>query len=127
MQFLWTLFNALIGTLSFLASVLMLKHLWAMVPVPMRSVVRNGLALVFFVLGVLGSVLPVMPGFVFFLLALLVMDVPQKRVALRRLQHSWIVQRCLRSPSFARSWRRLRRYARDPHEFIKESDQSRAL
>ncbi len=112
MQVLWTLFNALIGTLSFVASVLMLKRLWGLVPLSVRSLVRNGIALVFFILGVLGSILPVMPGFVFFLLALLVMDVPQKRVALRRLQHSWLIQKLLRNRSFAQTWRILRRYAR---------------
>lgn len=112
MQFLWTLFNALIGALSFLASVLMLKRLWGLMPLSVRSLVRNGIALIFFILGVLGSILPVMPGFVFFLLALLVMDVPQKRVVLRRLQHSWLIRKLLRSKSFAQTWRGLRRYAR---------------
>ena len=112
MQFLWTLFNALIGALSFLASALMLKRLWGLMPLSVRSVVRNGLALIFFILGVLGSVLPIMPGFVFFLGALLVMDVLQKRVALRRLQHSWLVQKLLQNRSFAQTWRALRRFAR---------------
>jgi hypothetical protein len=55
MPWLWTLLNALIGTLSFLASVLMLKRLWGLVPLSVRSVVRNGLALILFILGVLGS------------------------------------------------------------------------
>jgi uncharacterized membrane protein YbaN (DUF454 family) len=81
-------------------------------PLSVRSVVRNGLALILFILGVLGSVLPIMPGFVFFLLALLVMDVPQKRIALRRLQHSWPIQKLLRNRSFAQTWRALRRFAR---------------
>ncbi len=112
MQFLWTLFNALIGVLSFLASALMLKRLWGLVPLSVRSVVRNGLALVFFILGVLGSILPVMPGFVFLLLGVLVMDVPQKRVALRRLQHSWLIRKLLENRSFAQTWRALRRSAR---------------
>lgn len=111
-QFLWTLFNALIGTLSFLASVLMLRRLWGLVPLSVRGVIRNGVALILFSLGVLGSILPVMPGFVFFLLALLVMDVPQKRVALRRLQHSWLIQKLLQNKSFAQTWRNLRRFAR---------------
>ncbi len=112
MQFLWTLFNALIGTLSFLASVLMLKRLWGIVPLSVRSLARNGIALILFILGVLGSILPVMPGFVFFLLAVLVMDVPQKRVALRRLQHSWLIQKLLQNKSFAQTWRSLRRFVR---------------
>ncbi len=112
MQFLWTLFNALIGTLSFLASVLMLKRLWGLMPLSVRSLVRNGIALIFFSLGVLGSILPVMPGFVFFLLALLVMDVPQKRVVLRRVQHSWLIQKLLQNRSFAQTWRSLRRSIR---------------
>ncbi len=112
MQFLWTLFNALIGVLSFLASVLMLKRLWGLIPLAARSIVRNGIALIFFILGVLGSILPVMPGFVFLILAVLVMDVPQKRVALRRLQHSWFIQKLLQNKSFAQTWRSLRRFAR---------------
>lgn len=112
MQFLWTLLNALVGTLSFLASVLMLKRLWGLVPLSVRSLVRNGIALVLFILGVLGSILPIMPGFVFFLLALLVMDVPQKRVALRRLQHNWLIQKLLQNKSFAQTWRSLRRFVR---------------
>ncbi|MCX8103279.1 MAG: hypothetical protein N3E42_02405 [Candidatus Bipolaricaulota bacterium] len=111
-QFLWTLFNALIGTLSFLASVLMLKRLWGLMPLSVRGVVRNGIATIFFILGVLGSILPVMPGFVFLLVGLLVMDVPQKRVALRRLQHSWLMRRLLQNKSFAQTWRSLRRFAR---------------
>jgi uncharacterized membrane protein YbaN (DUF454 family) len=82
------------------------------VPLSVRSLVRNGLALMFFVLGVLGSVLPIMPGFVFFLGALVVMDVPQKRVALRRLQHSWLIQKLLQNRSFAQTWRALRCFAR---------------
>ncbi|MCL6641829.1 MAG: hypothetical protein K6T71_00690 [Candidatus Bipolaricaulota bacterium] len=112
MQFLWALFNALIGVLSFLASALMLKRLWGLVPLSVRSVVRNGLALMFFILGTLGSILPVMPGFVFFLLGVLVMDVPQKRIALRRLQHGWLIQKLLQNRSFAQTWRALRRFAR---------------
>jgi UPF0716 family protein affecting phage T7 exclusion len=112
MPWLWTLLNALIGVLSFLASALMLKRLWGLVPLSVRSVVRNGLALILFILGVLGSVLPIMPGFVFLLLALLVMDVPQKRIALRRLQHSWPIQKLLQNRSFAQTWRALRRFAR---------------
>jgi UPF0716 family protein affecting phage T7 exclusion len=118
MQWLWTLLNALIGVLSFLASVLMLKRLWGLVPLSVRSVVRNGLALILFILGVLGSILPIMPGFVFLiLLALLVMDVPQKRIALRRLQHSWLIQKLLQNRSFAQTWRALRRFARQTHPF----------
>jgi hypothetical protein len=58
MPWLWTLLNALIGALSFLASALMLKRLWGLVPLSVRSVVRNGLALILFILGVLGSVSP---------------------------------------------------------------------
>ncbi len=112
MQFLWMLLNWLIGALSFLASALMLKRLWGLMPLSVRSLVRNGIALIFFILGVLGSILPVMPGFVFFLLALLVMDVPQKRVALRRLQHSWLIQKLLQNRSFAQTWRSLRRSIR---------------
>jgi UPF0716 family protein affecting phage T7 exclusion len=112
MPWLWTLFNALIGALSFLASVLMLKRLWGLVPLSVRSFVRNGLALIFFLIGVLGSILPIIPGFVFFLVALLVMDVPQKRVALRQLQRSWLIQKLLRNRSFAQTWRALRRFAR---------------
>ncbi|MCI2430392.1 YbaN family protein [Candidatus Acetothermia bacterium] len=127
MHFLWTLFQGLLATFSFVASVLMLKRLWRLVPVPWRRRIRNGLAAILIVVGIIGSILPVMPGFVFLLLAFLILDVPHKRVALRRLQHSWVMQRCLRSPSFAKSWRRLRRYLKDPHEFIKQSDQTRAL
>lgn len=112
MQFLWMLFNWLIGALSFLASVLMLKHLWGLVPLSVRSFVRNGIALIFFILGVLGSILPIMPGFVFFLLALIVVDVPQKRAAMRQLEHRWLMQKLLQSQSFAQIWRSLRRYAR---------------
>jgi UPF0716 family protein affecting phage T7 exclusion len=112
MPWLWTLLNALIGTLSFLASALMLKRLWGLVPLSVRSVVRNGLALILFILGVLGSILPVMPGFVFLILGVLVMDVPQKRIALRRLQHSWLIQKLLQNRSFAQTWRALRRFAR---------------
>jgi UPF0716 family protein affecting phage T7 exclusion len=115
MPWLWTLFNALIGTLSFLASALMLKRLWGLVPLSVRSVVRNGLALILFILGVLGSILPVMPGFVFLILGVLVMDVPQKRIALRRLQHSWLIPKLLQNRSFAQTWRALRRFARQPH------------
>ncbi len=112
MQFLWTLFNALIGALSFIASALMLKRLWRLMPLSVRSLVRNGIALVFFILGMLGSILPVMPGFVFFLLALLVMDLPQKRVALRRFQQSWLGRKLLQNRSFAQTWRSLRRSLR---------------
>lgn len=78
----------------------------------LRSVIRNVAALVFFTLGVLGSILPIMPGLVFFVLAVLVMDVPQKRVALRRLQHSWLIQKFLQNKSFAQTWRTLRRFVR---------------
>jgi uncharacterized membrane protein YbaN (DUF454 family) len=78
----------------------------------LRSLVRNGIALILFILGVLGSILPIMPGFVFLVLAVLVMDVPQKRVALRRLQHSWLIQKFLQNKSFAQTWRSLRRFAR---------------
>ncbi len=88
----------------------MLKHLRGLMP--LHSVVRNGIALIFFILGVLGSILPIMPGFVFFLLALLVMDVPHKRVALRRFQQSWLGRKLLQNKSFAQTWRSLRRYAR---------------
>jgi uncharacterized membrane protein YbaN (DUF454 family) len=112
MQFLWMLFQGLLAVLFFAASVLMLNRLWRLVPISLRSIIRNVAALVLFILGVLGSVLPIMPGFVFFLLALIVVDVPQKRAAMRRLQHHWLMQKLLQSQSFAQTWRSLRRYAR---------------
>lgn len=112
MQFLWTLFRGLLAALALGASVLMLNRLWRCVPVLWRSVLRNGAALILLALGVLGSILPVIPGFVFLLLALIVMDVPQKRAALRRLEHSWLMRKLLQSKAFAQTWRALRRHAR---------------
>lgn len=90
----------------------MLKCLWSLIPLSLRTAVRNGIALILFILGVIGSIVPIMPGFVFLVLALLVMDVPQKRVALRRLQHRWLIQKLLQNEAFAQTWRSLRRYAR---------------
>lgn len=113
LQFLWWLFRVLLAALAFISSALMLRRLWEIVPVALRRSLRNGLAVVFVILGIIGWILPVMPGFVFWLLALGVVDVPHKRAALRRLQHSRVVQRFLQSPSFAKSWRTLRRHARN--------------
>lgn len=124
MQFLWMLFQGLLAVLSFAASALMLNRLWRLVPVSLRSVIRNVAALALFTLGVLGSILPIMPGFVFFLLALIVVDVPQKRTAMRRLQHSWLMQRLLQSQSFAKTWRSLRRYARNSGKASSQSDRA---
>lgn len=124
MQFLWMLFNWLIATLSFIASALMLNRLWHLMPPSVRSITRNVAALVLFALGVLGSILPIMPGFVFFLLALVVMDVPQKRAAMRRLQHYWLMRKLLQSRSFAQTWRRVRRYARNDGQTSGQSDRA---
>lgn len=111
-RLMWWLLRALLTALAFMAAVLMLRPLWRLVPGDIRRIIRNVLAVVFIVLGLIGWLLPVMPGFVFWLLALLVLDLPQKRMALRRLQHSWLVRKLLQRESFAKSWRILRRYAR---------------
>lgn len=66
----------------FTAELLHRRSAPAKLPAPMLLILRLTLGIIFLFLGVIGSVLPVMQGWVFFLLAALVLF-PQSRFAVK--------------------------------------------
>ena len=59
-------------------------HASAKLPAPMTLFLRITLGIVFAILGVIGSLLPIMQGWIFFLLAILVLF-PQSKFAIKAL------------------------------------------
>lgn len=62
-----------------------MKRLW-------RRILRNAIGVLCLVLGVIGGVLPIMPGFVFFLAGLLLIDWPGRRWLLARMRSTKLFQ-----------------------------------
>lgn len=74
-----------IGAIAVIAALLgsaALRHRSATLPAPMLLALRIILGIVFVILGVIGSLLPIMQGWIFFLLAALVLF-PRSRFAIR--------------------------------------------
>ena len=75
----------LIGAISVIVALLgsaILRHRSDTLPAPMLLVLRIALGIIFVILGIIGSLLPVMQGWVFFLLAALVLF-PRSRFAVK--------------------------------------------
>lgn len=83
----WTSFGvalAAIVTIFVIAALRGRGFTLAKLPPPMRLALRITLGIVFAILGVVGSVLPIMQGWIFFLLAILVLF-PQSAFAVKSL------------------------------------------
>jgi hypothetical protein len=113
MLFLRNLGSALLAILAVLGSALRLGRLWRTIPGPIRMIIRNVLGGILILIGLIGWILPVLPGYPFLIPGLLLLDLPQKRAMLRRIQHSWMMQRLLQNATFAKLWRQVRRQAKN--------------
>lgn len=83
----WTLFGAAVAIILvvFVTEALRARGLTlATLPSPMLLALRIALGIIFAILGVVGSLLPIMQGWIFFLLAVLVLF-PQSRFAIASL------------------------------------------
>ena len=88
--------------------------LWRVLPSPMRSVIRNIIGALVILVGLVMAIPGVPgPGVATVIVGLLLLDFPQKRAMLRRLQHNWVVQKFLQNQLFAKLWRHVRRQAKN--------------
>jgi hypothetical protein len=76
-------------------------HAFAKLPAPMILALRITLGIIFAILGVIGSLLPIMQGWIFFLLAILVLF-PQSKFAIKSLDK--IEKRMPRMVARLRRW-----------------------
>ena len=80
-----SLLVASIAVIVMLFGSAILRYRSATLPAPMLFVLRIALGIVFVILGIIGSLLPIMQGWVFFLLAALVLF-PRSRFAVKACQ-----------------------------------------
>jgi hypothetical protein len=113
MIFLRHLWTAIVAGLAAIAAVLMLGRLWRAIPGRVRTILRNIVGCILILIGIIGAILPIIPGHPFWIPGLLLLDFPQKRVALRRLQHSWPMRLLLQNQMVAQLWRHVRRQAKN--------------
>jgi uncharacterized membrane protein YbaN (DUF454 family) len=113
MLFLQRLLAWLAVALATIGSFLMLGKLWRLIPGPIRMIIRNTTGIILIIIGLIGWILPILPGYPFLIPGLLLLDFRQKRVFLRRVQHFWLVQKFLQNSMFAHLWRHVRRSAKN--------------
>src|SRR5690349_14982702 len=77
----WFLAGSILAVVLIFASSI-LRHHSDKLPAPMLLILRLTLGIVFAILGVIGSILPIMQGWIFFLLAALVLF-PRSRFAIK--------------------------------------------
>ena len=80
-----SLLVAAIAVIVALLGSAILRHRSATLPAPMLFALRIALGIIFIILGIIGSLLPVMQGWLFFLLAALVLF-PRSRFAVKSCQ-----------------------------------------
>ena len=100
----WTLFGVTLAVIAtiFVTEVLRARGLtFAKLPAPMILFLRITLGIIFAILGVIGSLLPIMQGWIFFLLAVLVLF-PQSNFAVKSLDK--IERRMPRMVARLRRW-----------------------
>ena len=100
----WTLCGVSLGAIVviFVTEALRARGLtFATLPAPMILFLRITLGIVFAILGVIGSLLPIMQGWIFFLLSILVLF-PQSRFAIKSLDK--IERRMPRMVARLRRW-----------------------
>ena len=100
----WTLFGVAltIVVVVFVTGALRARGLtFATLPAPMLLALRIALGIIFAILGVVGSLLPIMQGWIFFLLAVLVLF-PQSKFAIKSLDK--IEKRMPRMVARLRRW-----------------------
>ena len=99
-----------------------LGKLWRVIPSPIRLIVRNIAGSLFILIGLVLAIPGVPgPGIPTVVVGFLLLDFPQKRAMLRRLQHSWLIQKFLRNGMFAKLWRHVRRKAKNSEVSPKRS------
>ncbi len=100
-----------------IGSFLMLGKLWRLIPGLLRLLIRNFLGVILIIIGLIGWILPIVPGYPFLIPGLLLLDFRQKRIFLRRVQHFWLIEKFLQNQMFAHLWRQVRRQAKNSEIF----------